>query len=213
MGAPARQLPRGRHELTREAIAASQRARLLDAVSEAVAAEGYAAATVKDVVARAAVSRRTFYEQFDDLESCFLAAYEAGMELLLDEIRREVRGHPGAGRDERIAISIRAYLEALAARPAAAWAFSIEAMGAGPRVLEHRALVLERWVRQWHELQLLARREERGLRKAPDDHLLVLVGGIEELVRDCLRERGAEHLPRLAGRITAIAIATLGATS
>src|SRR4051794_21670315 len=37
MGAPARQLPRGRHELTREAIAASQRARLLDAVSEAVA--------------------------------------------------------------------------------------------------------------------------------------------------------------------------------
>src|SRR3954447_23000521 len=135
-GTARQQLPRGRHELTRKAVTASQRARLIASVAEAVADKGYAGTTVADVVARAAVSRRTFYEQFDDLESCFLAAYEAGMELLLDEIRREGGGHPGAGRDERIAISIRAYLEALSARPAAAWAFSIEAMGAGPRVLE-----------------------------------------------------------------------------
>src|SRR5205085_1313867 len=120
------QLPRGRHQLTREAVAASQRSRLLDGVAEAVSSKGYAATTIGDVVAAAAVSRRTFYEQFPDIESCFLAAYQAGMELLLDEIRSEVRRHLDADWRTRARISVEAYLRELSARPAAAWAYSIE---------------------------------------------------------------------------------------
>src|SRR6266498_996015 len=57
-------LPSGRHGLTRETIVASQRGRLLDAMAAAVAEKGYAETTVSDVVDRAGVSRRTFYEQF-----------------------------------------------------------------------------------------------------------------------------------------------------
>jgi AcrR family transcriptional regulator len=205
-----RQLPRGRHEYTREAVAASQRGRLLDAVAEAVAANGYAATTVADVVSRAAVSRRTFYEQFPDLESCFLAAYQAGMELLLQEIRHAVRARRGSDWQDRARTSVEAYLAALAARPAAAWAFSIEAIGSGAVVQDHRAAVLGRWVQQWRELQDLAREQDAQVPCTPDDHLLVLVGGIEELVRDCLLTRGAEHLPDLADRVTDIAITTIG---
>jgi AcrR family transcriptional regulator len=206
MAAPARQpLPRGRHELTREAVAASQRRRLLDAVAEAVAEKGYATTTVADVVALAAVSRRTFYEQFEDLESCFLAAYESGMELLLGEIRQAVRRLPSPTWRERVRTSVDAYLGALASRPDAAWAFTIEAMGAGPRVLAHRQVVMERWVRQWRDLQSVAHHEEPGLAKLSDDHLLMLVGGIEELVRACLAGEGVDRLPRLARRMTAIA--------
>ena len=205
-----RRFPRGRHEYAREAVAASQRSRLLDAVAEAVAANGYAATTVADVVALAAVSRRTFYEQFPDLESCFVAAYEAGMELLLDEIRHAVRARPGTGWQDRARTSVEAYLEALAARPAAAWAFSVEAIGSGATALGHRAAVLGRWVQQWRGLQDRARREDARVPRTPDDHLLLLVGGIEELVRDCLLARGAEHLPDLADRIAEIAIATIG---
>lgn len=205
-----RQLPRGRHEFTREAVAASQRGRLLEAVAEAVAKKGYAATTVGDVVALAAVSRRTFYEQFPDLESCFLAAYQAGMELLLDEIRRAVRARPESAWRERARVSLRAYTEALAARPAATWAFSIEALGAGVRVLEHRASILGRWVQQWRGLQELARRTEPTIAVTPDDQLLFLVGGIEELVRDTVRSRGAAELPRLADRLAEMAIPTLG---
>jgi len=152
----------------------------------------------------------TASEQFGDLDDCFLAAYQAGMELLLDEIRVAVRAAPAADWRDRVETSVHAYLDALAARPEAAWAFSIEAVGAGARVLEHRGLVMGRWVRQWHELQAVAHGEERGLPTIADDHLLVLVGGIEELVRDCLRTRGAKHLPELADRITEIAVVTLG---
>jgi AcrR family transcriptional regulator len=207
--ATVRQLRSGRHQYAREAVVASQRARLLDAVADAVATKGYAATTVADVVNRAAVSRRTFYEQFPDLESCFLTAYQAGMELLLQEIRRAVRAQPGTGWRDRARTSITAYLTALAARPSAAWAFSIEAMGAGAAVLQHREAVLERWVQQWRELHRLAGREDSGVPSISDEQLLVLVGGIEELVRSCLIARGAEHLPDLADRMSAIAIATV----
>jgi AcrR family transcriptional regulator len=204
------QLPRGRHQLTREAVAASQRSRLVDGVAEAVAAKGYAATTIGDVVAAAAVSRRTFYEQFPEIESCFLAAYQAGMELLLDEIRSEVRRHPDADWRTRARISVEAYLRELSARPAAAWAYSIEALGAGSAVLAHRSRILARWVAQWRGLADLARAEEPDLARVDDEQLLHLVGGIEELVRECLRSRGAEHLPDLADRLTAIGIAGIG---
>lgn len=199
-----------RRDFARAAVAASQRHRLLDGVTECVSALGYSAVTVGDIVAAAAVSRRTFYEQFPDIESCFLAAFQAGMELLLQEIQEAVRAQADLDWRARARTSVGAYLAGLAARPAAAHAFSIEAVGAGPRVLEHRALVLDRWVDQWRQLQRVARRQQPSLPETPADHLLVLVGGIEELVRDCLRTSGAGQLPRLAPRVTEIALRTLG---
>jgi AcrR family transcriptional regulator len=204
-----RELPRGRHQFAREAIVGSQRRRLMDAVARAVADKGYAATTVADVVALAAVSRRTFYEQYADLEACFLAAYRDGMEWLFDQIAEAVRSHPGAGWRERVSISVDAYLRALAQRPAAARAFTIEAMGGGQAVLEHRAEVMQHWVRQWLALQEVARRESAGAGPVGEDHLLVLVGGIEELVRACLVSADAAELPRLAGRISEICVRTL----
>ncbi|MHB8671131.1 MAG: TetR/AcrR family transcriptional regulator [Acidimicrobiales bacterium] len=199
-----------RRGFIRAAVAASQRERLLDGVAQAVAAKGYSAVTVGDIVAAAAVSRRTFYEQFTDIESCFLTAFQTGMELLLRQIRDAVRSRSALAWRDRARVSVEAYLEALAARPAAAWAFSIGALGAGSRVLAHRALVLDRWVQQWRQLQEIARRAEPDIAETPPDQLLVLVGGIEELVRECLLARGAEQLPRLAPRVTEIALSTLG---
>src|SRR3954452_16599761 len=79
-------LPSGRHRLTREAVEESQRGRLLFSVAQAVAEKGYAATTVADVVERASVSRRTFYEQFDSMEDCFLAAFNMGVEIVLGRL-------------------------------------------------------------------------------------------------------------------------------
>ncbi len=62
-----------------EDIAAIQRARLLSAMTEVVCERGAGNATVARVVERAGVSRRTFYELFDDREHCFMAAFEEGM--------------------------------------------------------------------------------------------------------------------------------------
>jgi AcrR family transcriptional regulator len=70
-------LPRGRHGLPREAVADSQRIRILTAMIEVVAARGYADTRVVDVIGTAGVSRKTFYELFDSKEDCFLAAYDS----------------------------------------------------------------------------------------------------------------------------------------
>lgn len=205
---PAR-LPRGRHPLTQQAVAASQRVRLLDAVARVVARKGYGAATVADVIALAGVSRRTFYEQFADLEACFLAAYEDGMRSLFDAIRRALAELPGAPVEPRIRRAVQAYLDALASRPEAAWAFTIEVLGAGRPALERRAWVMAQWVGRWRAMQALRQQAAPGLAPIGDARLLALVGGSEELVRETLRRGGATALPGLGADLSELALVLL----
>jgi len=80
-GVAPQQLPRHPHGLSREDVARSQRGRILRAVAESVAANGYSATSVADVIARAGVSRSTFYELYDGKESAFLDAY-SGIEIV-----------------------------------------------------------------------------------------------------------------------------------
>ena len=205
-------LPRGgRHPLTQEAVAASQRERMLDAIAVVVAAKGFKGATVADVIAHAGVSRRTFYEQFQDLEACFLAAYERGMQRLFGAIRQALRDTPEDDWRARTQIAIRAYLQALASAPEVTWSFSVESLGAGEQTLQRRGWVLDQWVAHWRSLQSLRERTDPNAPRVSDASLLAMVGGIEELVRDCLRRRNAAALPKLAGAVTEFALAVLHA--
>ena len=210
--APSR-LPRGRHPLTQAAVAGSQRVRLLDAVARVVADKGYGAATVADVIALAGVSRRTFYELFPGLEDCFLAAYEDGMRSLFSAIRAALAGVARDDPQLRIRIAIDAYLAAMASLPSAAWAFTVEVLGAGRRALDRRDWVMAQWAEQWRAFHRLRQQLEPGLADVSDAQLLALVGGMEELVRDHLRRHGARRLPligdamhRFAGGVLAAGV-------
>src|SRR5919199_431971 len=126
-----RPLPRGPHNLTRDDVLASQRERMTDAVAATVARKGYVATTVGDIVSGAGVSRKTFYEHFQDKEDCFLAAFDAGVEALLAAIVAARPERPG-----QIALlraRVRAYLETPASRPDFARTFLLEVFAAGPR--------------------------------------------------------------------------------
>ena len=90
-------LPRGRHAAPREVVWESQRGRLLAAMAEVVAPKGYGAVAVRDVIARAGVSRKTFYEHFDNKEECFLAAYDAGVASMLAAIGDAIGAAAPAG--------------------------------------------------------------------------------------------------------------------
>jgi len=207
---PPEKLPRGgRHPLTQEAVAASQRARMLEALARAVADKGFGKTTVADVIAIAGVSRRTFYEQFPKLEDCFLAAYQDGMQRLFSAIREALRGAPTADWRERTRLAIEAYLKALADHPDATWTFAVETLGAGRQALEQRAWVLKQWVAQWRALQALREQADPQAPKIADEQLLGIAGGIEEMVRECLRTKGAKKLPALAPAATTFALAVL----
>jgi AcrR family transcriptional regulator len=91
-----RKLPRGTHGLDPSLVAASQRTRLLEATGRAVADKGYAATTIEDIVRGAGVSKKTFYEHFSDKLDCFLAAYEAASDELLEHVRRAQDAAGGA---------------------------------------------------------------------------------------------------------------------
>lgn len=69
-------LPRGPHALPPDVVAAHQRERLLDATARAMAEDGYAELTVRGLIDRAGVSRRTFYQLFEGKDACVFAAHE-----------------------------------------------------------------------------------------------------------------------------------------
>jgi AcrR family transcriptional regulator len=145
MAGGVQQLPRGRHGLPREQVLASQRGRILEAIAAAVADKGYAQTTVADVIARAGVSRETFYEQFAGKEDAFLAALDAGADGLV-WILRSASEQSDATPLERLEHLLEAYLATLAAAPEFAKAFLIDAYGAGAAATARRIELQQRFV-------------------------------------------------------------------
>src|SRR3954447_12536280 len=109
------QLPRGRHNLSREEVETSQRERLLLAMCEAVADRGYVATSVADVIARARVSRETFYRYFADKQACFQAAHDRGVEILLGQMGRALAPAEVLAPLEHLDRATARYLDVLAA--------------------------------------------------------------------------------------------------
>ena len=144
-----RPLPRGPHGLSREEVELSQRRRLLQATTDAVAELGYVKTTVADIIDRAGVSRATFYQLFRDKEDCFQAAYRANaelvaqaMEVALDGLREADEPDPLARLDRVLTM----YLAALRNAPALAQVFLVEVYAAGPAAIEQRRASLEGFV-------------------------------------------------------------------
>jgi AcrR family transcriptional regulator len=196
---PPRVLPRGRHAASRAIVWESQRERMLAAMAEAVAEKGYGRVAVADVVERAGVSRKTFYEHFANKEACFLAAYDAGVDELLGAIEEGI----GAGEDWQAAVmsGTLAYLETLAANPAFARTFLVEVLAAGPAAFARRTAVHERFAAQLAAVHGAVRERAPELPEVPPHVYRACVGAVNELVVERLVERGAESLPELAGAL------------
>lgn len=130
---PTLRLPPGRHGIPADLVRAHQRLRLLEAAATAVAEQGYGRVTAARVTELAGVSSRTFYQHFEDLWACLLAAYETEASHLCEEIEAacaalvEVRG-PIAETDRRgrARTGISAALGFLAAEPDVARLLSAE---------------------------------------------------------------------------------------
>jgi AcrR family transcriptional regulator len=78
-GTPAplyKRLPPGPHRLERAEVVRHQRIRIHGAMVEAVAANGYDGTSVRQIIALAGVSRRSFYEHFANKQECLLATFD-----------------------------------------------------------------------------------------------------------------------------------------
>jgi AcrR family transcriptional regulator/DNA-binding MarR family transcriptional regulator len=129
-----------RDDGARERVAVIQRARLLAALVEVCAQRGAAALTVSDIVAHAGVSRRTFYELFEDTEGCLLAALDDAFAAAAARVAEASRAD--ARWQERIRAALAALLEFLDEQPELGRLLIVESLAAGPRALERRAQAL-----------------------------------------------------------------------
>lgn len=171
-------LPPGRHGLPREFVARNQYERLLAGIAEAVAENGYAGTTIAHITRHAAVSRRTFYEHFNSKDECFVAAYDA----VMTELRQRVG--EAFDREEEwpqaIKAGIRAMLEFLAGEPHLARLSMVEALVAGPVVVERYDAAIQSLVpyfeagREGRSKEVLA-----GLSPTTEE---ALVGGMVSLI-------------------------------
>jgi AcrR family transcriptional regulator len=125
-------LPGGHHGLSREQVAESQRERLLAGVAHAVAANGYRATTITEIVKAASVSSRDFYENFDSKEDCFLAAFDAVVAHLHELIAAAVEPVPDW--PGRVIAALRTALDFFAAEPELARLCLVEPFTASPAI-------------------------------------------------------------------------------
>ena len=171
----------------------AQRAKVLEAMVQAVAEKGYDAATVADAVRLARVSRGTFYALFDSKEACLATAYRLGFEVLEQRIADAVRD--AADWREELRLGLRAYLRALEDDPVFARVYLVE----WPAVEGERQAVLARFIARYGET--FAR---SGRPVPPDDALFVLAVGIHELA--CSRVRAGRSLMDLEDTLVGCAV-------
>lgn len=126
-------------------LSAMQRSRVLVATVGVTAEQGYGGASVEAISRRAGVSRRTFYELFENREQCLVAI----LRDLEDRIERELTS--GVVVDgpwqERVRAGLWTALCVFDSEPALARVCLFESQRGGPLVLAERERILRRLVR------------------------------------------------------------------
>ncbi len=177
-----------RPELPREFVASHKRRRMMEAVAELTADSGYEATKIADIVRRAAVARKTLYDNFDGKEDLFLSAIDATM----TEMRELVEGacaeadSPEGG----IIAGLEALLDYIAEHPAPARMCMVEAISATPS----SARLYDAGVRDFVEL---FRKSAPVGSDLPGTIEESLVGGVAWILQLQIRRGEAERAPEL----------------
>jgi AcrR family transcriptional regulator len=176
----------------------SHRDRLLAAMAESIRADGFPRTTVADVVRRARTSRRTFYQHFDDRDSCYLALFDVLTERVLGIIGEAATGEgPWA---ERVDRTLAAYLGVLMSEPELTRSYIRDMPGMVAGGAAHLRAGNERAARQLTRMADEAREHDPAVRPLPFEAALVIIGGLRELVLWALDEgRGPADLQDVAG--------------
>src|SRR5580698_6200006 len=125
-----------------------QRSRVLSSAVAVVSEVGYGQMTVSRVTGGARVSRRTFYELFEDREDCFLTVFNEAVASISELVLAAYAGE----RDwqDKIRAGLAVLLTFLDEQPDIASLLIVDALQAGPRVQERRAEILAQVARALH---------------------------------------------------------------
>jgi AcrR family transcriptional regulator len=164
------------------------RQRLLDALEESIAEDGYPRTTVADIVRRARTSRRTFYEHFDSREACFVALlHDANAEQV-----RQISAAVDASAPWRSQVrqAIEAWVSTGEARPSLklSWIRDVPSLGAAARGLQRDAM--ENFIEMVQALGDTGEFRAAGIGPVSRRRIIMLLGGLRELTAITVEEGG-----------------------
>jgi AcrR family transcriptional regulator len=190
-----KRLPPGRHSIAVEEVVRQQKMRLMAGMLDAVGEQGYIATSVADVLSRAGISRRTFYEHFSDKEDCFLRAYDHVTGMLLAAVSTALVGHRRWPDAMRFGLDV--FLRTVAANPRFARACLVEILTVGPEGVRRRDASLMPF-QQFFEM---ARELAPAGASIPETVSETLVGGILETICSRVMRDEAGRVPELLDQL------------
>jgi AcrR family transcriptional regulator len=188
-----------RPALPREFIALHKQRRIMDALAELTAEQGYEATKISDIVKRAGVARKTLYDNFEGKEEVFLAAFDSAREEVFRRVEEGSAGDDGDWQD-RTESGLAAFLGYVAEQPTLARMCMVEALSATPATTKRYEDALESFVE-------LARQTLPKDEQLPDTIAETLVGGVAWIVYQQIRRGEAEQAEDLLPELTEFMIA------
>ncbi len=191
-------LQAGRHGLSRGRVASIQRGRILAAAADVVGEAGYSSATIAEIIARARVSRKTFYDIFTGWDECFLYVFDAALS------RARLLARDAYTQEQGWRDGIRAALIQLLLffdeEPALARILITEPFAAGGAALERRAAVLR-------DLVAVLELGRTGSTKAPSVLTAEgLIGGVVSVVHARILDGATNELTSLSGELMSMIV-------
>ncbi len=189
---------RDRPVISAEFIASHKRRRVIRAFAELMTEQTYEKTKVTAIVARAAVARKTLYENFEGKEEVFLAAFDLGSEGMLGRVREACDGadDPRA----RVEAGLDAFLDYVAEEPALSHLCLVEALSATPETVRRHETVLAGFVE-------IARDVLPEDERLPETTAETLVGGVSWTVYRLLRHGRAADAPGLKDELVEFMLA------
>jgi len=182
-----------RPELPREFVAGHKRRRMMDAVAELTAEQGYEATKIADIVRRAAVARKTLYDNFDGKEDLFLSAVDTTLKEM--RVVTEEACERTEGAEKKVEAGLEALLDFIAGHPAASKMCMVEAISATPGA----ARLYDTGMRQFVELLRKSAPEDSDLPETIEESL---VGGVAWILQQQIRRGEAESIGDLHAELS-----------
>ena len=164
------------------------RQRLLDALEEGIAEDGYPRTTVADIVRRARTSRRTFYEHFETREACFVALHTEANTEQVRQISAAVDAN--APWQEQVRQAVEAWISSGESRSSLmlSWIRDVPSLGDAARGLQRDAL--EIFIEMVRTLGDNAEFRAAGVGPFSRQRIIMLLGGLQELTAITVEEGG-----------------------
>lgn len=188
-----------RPALPREFIALHKQRRIMDALADLTAEQGYEATKISDIVKRAGVARKTLYDNFEGKEEVFLAAFDAARDEVLRRVEEGAEADDGDWQ-ERIEGGLAAFLGYVAEKPSLARMCMIEALQATPTTAERYEDADKAFVE-------LTRKVLPKDERVPGTTAESLVGGVAYIVRRQIDRGDAEQAEDLLPELTEFMLA------